>query len=138
MSIRVLRSRLYRLDPADPVKPIYLGGYYIRIRGLPDACFRAAAAALFALALAALAAGEISPCTAAAYVPCVRGLFAALFMPRILREDDFAASVRRIRLAGLIGALLALRDAPAAAAALLCAAMLALRQRYLLQKEATS
>ena len=54
MSIRVLRSRLYRLDPADPVKPIYLGGYYIRIRGLPNACFRAAAAALLCTAMLAL------------------------------------------------------------------------------------
>ena len=137
MRLKQIRSRVYRFDPHAPLRPRYVGGWYVRTDGLPEAAFRALAALLCALSLAALTAqglhGADSLLFALAYLPCVRALFAALFMPRgNLREDDFYASVHTLRMASLLGVLLCLAaQCLPAACAMALSAVLGFSQRYL-------
>lgn len=149
MRIRRLRSRIYRLDPENPLEPVYLGGYYRQDTGLPPWQFRLLTAALSALSLALLITAGLGGAARASfaalpyalgYLPCVRTLFAALCMPRgdVLREDDFLASIAAIRRNGAVGAALLLIAAcaspmlAASAAAMLAVHILGRKQRYLL------
>lgn len=114
-----LYTRLYKDNPGDFSNPIYVGGYYEKVEGMPAKRFRLVGVAISAgITLLLLMIGSMLSVPGKAlyatlpyvltYLPAVMSLFAFLHAPSDdgrMREDTWHNSMERIQMYSVFGIL---------------------------------